>query len=175
MPRISCAAPGVCTASVQLPPPRARSGGYTPAGGDFHAGFNAVLIRLCHLEAVPVRVLLVDDSPVFLDAAQKLLEREGLTVVGTASSSAAAIEATDELHPDVVLVDIFLGDESGIDLARELVERNTSGAPVVVILISTEQEIEFAERIATSRASGFVSKSELSAAAITRMLPVKLA
>jgi DNA-binding NarL/FixJ family response regulator len=129
---------------------------------------------MCHVEAVPVRVLLVDDSPVFLDAAQTLLEREGLTVVGTASSSAAAIEATDELHPDVVLVDIFLGEESGIDLARELVERNEGAAPIVVILISTEQEIEFGERIAASRASGFVSKSDFSAAAITRLLPVTL-
>jgi two-component system, NarL family, nitrate/nitrite response regulator NarL len=119
---------------------------------------------------VPVRVLLVDDSPVFLDAAQKLLEREGLTVVGTASTSAAAIAATDELHPDVVLVDIFLGEESGIDLARRLVERTAGAAPVVVILISTEQEVEFAERIAASRARGFVSKSDLSAAAISLML-----
>lgn len=119
-----------------------------------------------------LRVLIVDDSPVFLDAARTLLEREGLTVVGIASSSETAIDATERLQPDVVLVDLMLGEESGIDVARALVERAASLTQmVVVILISTEPEAEFIERIAVSRAAGFLAKSELSAAAIERLLP----
>ena len=85
-------------------------------------------------------VLMVDDSPVFLEAARRLLEREGLSVVGAASTSAMAIDATERLRPDVVLVDIMLGQESGIDLARRLVERSVGGVPAVVILISTESK-----------------------------------
>ena len=105
-----------------------------------------------------LRVLMVDDSPVFLDAARRLLEREGLSVVGAASTSAMAIEATERLRPDVVLVDIMLGQESGIDLARRLVERSVGGAPAIVILISTESEDDFSELIEASPASGFVHK-----------------
>ena len=116
-----------------------------------------------------LRVLIVDDSPVFLDAARRLLEREGLSVVGAASTSAMAIDATARLRPDV-LVDIMLGQESGIDLARRLVERSVGGAPAVVILISTESEDDFSELIEASPASGFVHKSQLSAAAIHRLL-----
>jgi DNA-binding NarL/FixJ family response regulator len=117
-----------------------------------------------------LRVLMVDDSPVFLDAARRLLEREGLSVVGVASTSAMAIEATERLRPDVVLVDIMLGQESGIDLARRLVERSVGWRPAVVILISTESEDDFSELIEASPARGFVHKSELSAAAIHRLL-----
>jgi DNA-binding NarL/FixJ family response regulator len=117
-----------------------------------------------------LRVLMVDDSPVFLEAARRLLEREGLSVVGAASTSAMAIDATERLRPDVVLVDIMLGQESGIDLARRLVERSVGGAPAIVILISTESEDDFSELIEASPASGFVHKSELSAAAILRLL-----
>ena len=116
-----------------------------------------------------LRVLIVDDSPVFLDAARRLLEREGVSVVGAASTSEMAIDATERLRPDVVLVDIMLGQESGIDLARRLVERPV-GAPAVVILISTESEDDFFELIEASPASGFVHKSELSAATILRLL-----
>ena len=113
---------------------------------------------------------MVDDSPVFLEAARRLLEREGLSVIGAASTSAMAIDATERLRPDVVLVDIMLGQESGIDLARRLVERSVRGAPAIVILISTESEDDFSELIEASPARGFVHKSELSAAAILRLL-----
>jgi DNA-binding NarL/FixJ family response regulator len=118
-----------------------------------------------------LRVLIVDDSPVFLDAARRLLEREGLSVVGIASTSEMAIDATERLQPDVVLVDVMLGGESGIDLARRLFERSNGAAPAIVILISTESEDDFAELIEASPASGFVPKSELSAEAIRRLLP----
>lgn len=116
-------------------------------------------------------LLIVDDSSVFLEAARGLLERDGLSVVGVASTSAMAIDAAERLHPDVVLVDIVLGEESGIDLARRLVERFRGAAPAIVILISTEAEDDFAELIAASPASAFLAKSDLSAAAIRRLLP----
>jgi DNA-binding NarL/FixJ family response regulator len=120
---------------------------------------------------VSLSLLIVDDSPVFLEAARGLLERDGLSVVGVASTSAMAIDAAERLHPDVVLVDILLGEESGIDLARRLVERSRGAAPAIVILISTEAEDDLAELIAATPASAILPKSDLSAAAIRRLLP----
>jgi DNA-binding NarL/FixJ family response regulator len=115
------------------------------------------------------RVLIVDDNRSFLDAARVLLEREGLDVAGVAATAAEAIHRSEELEPDVVLVDIMLGGESGFALARRLVEDGGSGGSEV-ILVSTHEEAEFADLIAESPATGFLSKSELSAGAICRIL-----
>jgi DNA-binding NarL/FixJ family response regulator len=114
---------------------------------------------------MPIRCLVVDDSRCFLDAARVLLEREGLTIVGVASTGPEALREAKALRPDVVLVDISLGDESGFDVARQLVEDSRAGG-ASVILISTHTEADFADLIAESPVAGFVSKSELSASAI---------
>lgn len=116
-----------------------------------------------------IRCLIVDDSSSFLEAAQALLEREGLSVAGVASSGAEALSRAAELRPDVVLVDISLGEESGFELARRLVANAEDGGSTV-ILISTHTEADFADLIAASPAIGFLPKSELSADAIRRMV-----
>jgi DNA-binding NarL/FixJ family response regulator len=118
---------------------------------------------------VPLRCLIVDDSRSFLEAARTLLEREGLTIAGVASTGDEALGRADELRPDVVLVDIMLGAESGFDLARRLVEEDRGGRSTV-ILISTHAEADFEDLIAASPAAGFVPKSELSARAIRRIV-----
>lgn len=114
-------------------------------------------------------VLIVDDNGSFLDAARVLLEREGLSVVGVASTGAEALRRAEELSPDVLLVDITLGPESGFELTRRLVEDGRCEGSAV-ILISTHSEADFADLIAESQAAGFVPKSELSAGAIRRIL-----
>jgi DNA-binding NarL/FixJ family response regulator len=113
-------------------------------------------------------ILIVDDNSLFLDAARGLLEREGMRVVGVASTSAEALRHAEELRPEVVLVDIMLGPESGFELARRLAESD-SGGPAV-ILISTHSEADFADLIAESPSAGFLSKSELSADGIRRIV-----
>ena len=112
------------------------------------------------------RCLIVDDSPAFLQAASHLLEREGLAVVGCASTTDEALKLARDMTPDVILVDIFLGRESGFDLARDLA---AVGTQATVILISTHSEAEFADLIAEAPAAGFVPKSELSASAIEEL------
>ncbi len=114
-------------------------------------------------------VLIVDDNRRFLDAARVLLEQESMRVAGVASSSAEALRYAEELRPEVVLVDIMLGAESGFELARRLVESDT-GAASAVILISTHSEADFAELISGSPAAGFLPKSELSADGIRRII-----
>ena len=117
------------------------------------------------LRVVAVRCLIVDDSADFVDAARSLLERQGMTVVGVASTSAEALRCFEELRPDVTLVDIDLGGESGFELAEQI-HRLGSPAPSPVILISTHAEQDFADLIAASPAVGFVSKSSLTPGAI---------
>jgi DNA-binding NarL/FixJ family response regulator len=118
---------------------------------------------------MPLRCLIVDDSDLFLETASALLEQEGVTVVGVASSTAEALQQARALQPDVILVDIGLGDESGFDLARLLASDGQVGS-TRVILISTRDEADYSELIAESPADGFLAKSELSARAIARIL-----
>ena len=118
---------------------------------------------------MPLRVLIVDDSDLFLEAARVLLEREGLTVAGVASTSAEARRQIRALQPQVVLVDIALGKENGFDLVVSLTEDGL-GDEAVVILISTRSAEDFADRIAASPAAGFLTKGELSAPAIRRIV-----
>ena len=119
--------------------------------------------------SMPIRCLVVDDSPSFLEAARLLLEREGLTIAGVASNCSEALQEARAARPDVVLVDISLGEESGFDVARRLVQDSQAGG-MTVILISTHSEADFADLIAESPAAGFLPKSELSASAIRRIL-----
>ena len=113
---------------------------------------------------VQLRCLIVDDNSLFLEGAADLLRREGVDVVGVASSSAEAIRLVAELRPDVTLVDIDLGDEDGLELARQL--NDVSAAHSKVILISTHSEEDLAQLVAASPALGFVPKTRLSAQAI---------
>ena len=116
-----------------------------------------------------MRLLIVDDNTHFLQAARRLLEREGITIVGVVSTGVDALRRADELRPDVTLVDIELGQESGFDLAQRLVASTTSR----VVLISAYPESELADLIASSPADGFVSKSELSAEAVANVLGIE--
>jgi DNA-binding NarL/FixJ family response regulator len=118
----------------------------------------------CNSVDMALGVLIVDDNRLFLQTARALLEREGLRVVGVAATSAEALRSVEELRPEVVLVDITLGDESGFDLAQRLAAHSEREA--VVILISTHAAADFADLIAESPAAGFVPKSGLSAEAV---------
>ena len=117
---------------------------------------------------VALRCLIVDDNPGFIEAARTLLEREGVAIVAVASTSAEALERAREVRPDVALVDIDLGDESGLELARQLVRADLERLRVV--LISTYPEADFADVVAASPAVGFVAKPTLSARAIHEVL-----
>ena len=114
-------------------------------------------------------VLIVDDNLLFLEAARDRLEQGGLRVVGVAATSAEALRRAEELRPEVVLVDVMLGGDSGFELARRLVARYRGGGPAV-ILISTYSAADYAGPIAESPAAGFVPKQELSADAIRRII-----
>ena len=92
-----------------------------------------------------------------------------MDVVGGAASGAEALEQIAELRPDVALVDIDLGGESGLALAKALQVGARHPVPHV-ILISTHDESDYSDLIEASPAVGFLPKTELSAAEIRRVL-----
>jgi CheY-like chemotaxis protein len=118
---------------------------------------------------MPLRCLVVDDSPALIDSLRALLEREGLIVVATAAGIADALRQIQEERPDVALVDIDLGSESGFDLVAEIARNHAEACPAT-ILISAHSESDFADLIAASPALGFLSKSELTGAGVMRLM-----
>jgi DNA-binding NarL/FixJ family response regulator len=119
---------------------------------------------------MPLRCLIVDDNASFREEMRGLLTEQGLYVVGGAGSGAEAIRQIAELRPDVALIDIDLCGESGFELARRLHDQPGQASVPHLILISTHDESEYADLIEASSAIGFVSKIDLSAATIRRML-----
>jgi DNA-binding NarL/FixJ family response regulator len=120
------------------------------------------------MSAPPLTCLIVDDSPQFFEAAKQLLTEDGVAVVGCAATSDGAIKKALALRPDVALVDVGLGAERGLDVARRLAELPNGGTPV--ILISAESGSELAELVDASGALGFVSKTDLSGDAIRKLV-----
>jgi DNA-binding NarL/FixJ family response regulator len=114
-------------------------------------------------------VLIVDDHPSFRASARALLQAEGFEVVGEAADGAEALRAVEELHPDVVLLDVQLPDIDGFDVAARLTRAN-SQAPAVV-LTSSRDGSDFGPLVEYSGARGFVPKAELSAEALAGLLP----
>lgn len=116
-----------------------------------------------------LRCLIIDDSPQFLDAARRLLQQEGITVVGVGTTTDDAARLASLLRPDVTLVDIDLGREDGLAAIRQLAGLETQPAGKLIV-ISTHAEDEFADLIEASPAIGFVSKPALSAQAIYALI-----
>jgi DNA-binding NarL/FixJ family response regulator len=117
-----------------------------------------------------MRCLIVDDNSSFRTEMRALLEEQGIDVVGDVASGTEALAQIAELRPDVAIIDIDLGGESGLALTRQL-RRDAGDDPVPkVILISTHDESEYADLIEASLAAGFLAKTDLSAAAIRGIL-----
>jgi DNA-binding NarL/FixJ family response regulator len=115
--------------------------------------------------------MIVDDNERFLAVARDRLARDGMDVVGTATTQKEALRLAEELHPDVVLVDISLGAESGFEVTRRLVE-DFPDLEARVVLISTRDQDDFADLIAASPAAGFLPKNLLSARAVRDLVGV---
>jgi DNA-binding NarL/FixJ family response regulator len=108
-----------------------------------------------------IRVLVVDDHAILRSGLVEIInECADLTVCAEASTSAAALAAVAEHRPDVVIVDVSLGLESGFDLVAPIAERCPS---VRVLMLSGHDERQFAERARVAGAFGYVVKGSATA------------
>jgi len=142
-----------------------------PAGwcSDFLLAAMPEVPVLMQAGTVRLRCIIVDDNPEFLRAARALLETEQISVVAAVSTGAQAVRSCFELQPDVALVDVDLGAENGFDVARDLADLGGRRTPQVIV-ISASPATEFGELIDASPAASFLSKPDLSAAAIDEIL-----
>ncbi len=107
---------------------------------------------------MPVRVLIVDDQEPFRMAARLVVETtEGFDVVGEAETGEDSVALARELTPDLVLMDVNLPGINGLDATRQILDGQSE--PVVVLLLSTYEEEEYAPRAAECGAAAYIPKA----------------
>jgi two-component system response regulator NreC len=104
----------------------------------------------------PIRVLLVDDHAILREGVHALLAREpDILVVGEAEDGQQALERVEDLHPDVVIMDIVMPRMSGLEATRLLKERHPE---VRTLILSMYDDQEYVVQIIQAGASGYVLK-----------------
>ena len=107
-----------------------------------------------------VRVLIVDDQEPFRMAARMVVEAtDGFEVVGESPTGEGSVEAAKDLKPDLVLMDVNLPGINGLEATRQILSQSNS---VVILLLSTYEEEEYAPRAAECGASAYIPKSSYS-------------
>jgi DNA-binding NarL/FixJ family response regulator len=105
-----------------------------------------------------LRILIVDDHPLFQEALSELINREpGWRVCGKAADATEAIRLADETRPDLVIVDISLGGANGIDLLKNL---SAKFPDLPMLVLSMHDESLYSERAIRAGAMGYVTKHE---------------
>ena len=109
---------------------------------------------------MPVRVLVVDDQEPFRLTAQLVVEMtDGFEVVGVSETGEEAVQAARELNPDMILMDVKLPDIDGVEATRRILQDSQR---VVVLVMSTYEEGEYAPLAAEVGAASYVTKHEFS-------------
>jgi DNA-binding NarL/FixJ family response regulator len=112
-------------------------------------------------------VLLVDDSPTFLEQARAWLSRESdIEVVGSAVSGDEAIALVKQLNPRVVLMDIAMPGMNGLEATRRL---KLLAGPPLVMMVSLDGDPAHRTAAAAAGADGFLCKADFAAAVLSTL------
>ncbi len=112
-------------------------------------------------------VVIVDDHADFRAQAAELLQSAGYVVVGSCRDGGSALDAIATLRPDVVLLDVELPDIDGFGVMARCDSLPESPA---IVLISTREIDDYGGRVGRSRATGFITKAELSARSLAEVI-----
>jgi DNA-binding NarL/FixJ family response regulator len=105
-----------------------------------------------------IRVVLTDDHPVVRSGIRQLLEKTpDIVVVGEASDGAEALRLVSELSPDVLLLDMELPGETGVQVARQL---EAAGSPVRILALSAYDDEQYIVGLLASGAAGYLTKEQ---------------
>jgi len=103
-----------------------------------------------------VRVLIVDDSPLWLDLVRRQLEDDpNVSIIGSASTGLAAVKKAEALRPDLILLDVGLPGMDGIEAAREI---RMVAPRAAILFVSSESDPEVVRAALRAGGMGFVHK-----------------
>ena len=128
------------------------------------------MTRRVRTSSAPAEVLIVDDHPIVRHGLSQLIDNEpGLQVCGTAASPSEALRAIPDSEPDLVLLDLSLGEDSGLELLKQI---KSSYADLPVLVLSMHDEAYYADRVLRAGAMGYVMKQESADHVITAIRQV---
>jgi DNA-binding NarL/FixJ family response regulator len=104
---------------------------------------------------MPLRLVLIEDHQALCEGLELLLAREGIEVLGTAGNAEDGRKLIESLAPDVSLIDIRLGEDSGIELTAQLIDVDPERR---VVLYTGSNEIELLIKGLDSGARGYALK-----------------
>jgi DNA-binding NarL/FixJ family response regulator len=108
---------------------------------------------------MPIRVLIVDDQEPFRLAADAVVAAtDGFAVVGAVATGEASVQAAARLRPDLVLMDVNLPGINGLEATRRILSANDP-CRIVVLLLSTYEEEDYAWRVSECGAAAYIPKS----------------
>ncbi len=103
-----------------------------------------------------VRVVIADDHPVVRSGIRDLIDAaEGLQVVGEAETGTEALEQVQEKQPEVLLLDVEMPEQSGIEVAKKL---QSQASPVRLLALSSYDNQEYVQGLLKNGASGYLTK-----------------
>ncbi len=106
-----------------------------------------------------IRVIIADDHPVVCKGIHELLNSAiGIQVVGEANSGGTALQLVQELHPDVLILDIEMPDINGVEVVNKIVEKSL---PVRVLGLSSYDDRQYITQLLSMGASGYLIKDEM--------------
>ena len=119
-----------------------------------------------------IHLLLADDHTIVREGLRMILESQpDFTVVGEASNGREAVRLTEQLHPDVVIMEVVMSELNGIDAARKILEQDSN---IKIIILSMHLSSEFVMRALQAGALGYLLKTSASAeliAAVREVIP----
>ena len=116
------------------------------------------------IQGAPIRVMMVDDQPIFRAAARALIDTMSeFEPVVEAASGAEALEAAARLHPELVLLDVRMPGMSGIETCRRL---TAADASVVVVLVTSGEYPAVARAARSCGAAALLAKQNINPAVL---------
>ena len=110
--------------------------------------------------APKIRILLIDDHPLFREGIKSIIERNiGYEVIGEAGTAGQGLEMVREIKPDLVLIDLSLPDKSGIELIRDICHFLPQ---IRIMVVSMHSKIDYIVKAFQSGATGYLVKDSAS-------------
>jgi DNA-binding NarL/FixJ family response regulator len=104
-----------------------------------------------------LRVLLADDNPAMLEVVKCMLQKE-FNIVGTLKQASVVVREAPEINPDVLVLDISMGELNGFEITRQLRREKCA---LKIIFLTVHEELEFIRAAFEAGASGYVFKSRM--------------
>lgn len=105
------------------------------------------------------RVVVADDHPVVRSGIRTLLEHaSGIDVVGEAGDGVEALKMTEELNPDILLLDMEMPNLKGVEVAQKL---RQSGSSVRILALSAYDDKDYIVELLSNGAAGYLMKEEV--------------